>query len=59
MNVDSFAQDAIISGQVKTSAGDPLVGAAVLVKGTKNGTITDANGGAYTTYVQVVKLPLG
>jgi iron complex outermembrane recepter protein len=44
MNADSFAQNATISGQVKTSTGDPLVGAAVLVKGTKNGTITDANG---------------
>ena len=39
-----FAQNTDISGQVKASVGDPLVGAAVLVKGTSNGTVTDANG---------------
>ena len=40
----NFAQNANISGQVKNADGDPLVGAAVLVKGTSNGTVTDADG---------------
>lgn len=44
MNANSFAQNTTISGQIKTADGDPLVGAAVLVKGTSNGTVTDANG---------------
>lgn len=33
-----------ISGTVKTTTGEPLVGAAVLVKGTTNGTLSDVNG---------------
>jgi TonB-dependent starch-binding outer membrane protein SusC len=33
-----------VSGIVKDSEGTPLVGAAVLVKGTSNGTTTDGNG---------------
>ena len=33
-----------VSGTVKAENGDPLVGASVLVKGTSNGTIADANG---------------
>ncbi len=33
-----------VSGTIKSNSGDPLVGAAVLVKGTKNGTVTDNNG---------------
>lgn len=33
-----------ISGQVKDSKGVPLPGASVLIKGTKNGTITDFDG---------------
>lgn len=44
MNANSFAQNTTISGQIKTADGDPLVGAAVLVKGTSNGTVTDADG---------------
>ena len=44
LNTKGFAQNTNISGQVKTSSGDPLIGAAVLVKGTSNGTVTDANG---------------
>jgi TonB-linked SusC/RagA family outer membrane protein len=33
-----------ISGIVKDAAGEPVIGASVLVKGTQNGTITDLNG---------------
>jgi iron complex outermembrane recepter protein len=33
-----------ISGTVKADNGEPLVGAAILVKGTKNGTVSDSNG---------------
>ena len=40
----NFAQNTNLSGQIKTADGDPLVGAAVLVKGTSNGTVTDADG---------------
>jgi outer membrane receptor protein involved in Fe transport len=36
-----------VSGTIKDNSGSPLVGAAVLVKGTKNGTVTD-NNGAFT-----------
>jgi iron complex outermembrane recepter protein len=33
-----------VSGTIKSDNGDPLVGASVLVKGTKNGTLADVNG---------------
>jgi iron complex outermembrane recepter protein len=33
-----------VSGTIKATNGDPLVGASVVVKGTKNGTIADVNG---------------
>lgn len=33
-----------VSGTVKDRHGSPLVGAAVLVKGTSNGTVTNADG---------------
>ncbi len=33
-----------VSGTIKDDKGEPLVGAAVLVKGTTNGTLTDVNG---------------
>ncbi len=36
-----------VSGMVKDDSGSPLAGAAVLVKGTKNGVVTD-NNGAFT-----------
>lgn len=37
-------QPKVISGKVTDSAGVPLPGVSVLIKGTANGTITDANG---------------
>jgi hypothetical protein len=33
-----------LSGRVVDEAGDPLVGASIVIKGTTNGTITDADG---------------
>lgn len=39
-----FAQKRTISGTVRNDNGDPLNGASVLEKGTRNGTTTDANG---------------
>ena len=33
-----------VKGTIKSANGDPLIGAAVVVKGTNNGTVTDANG---------------
>lgn len=38
------AQTRSLSGVVKDSAGEPLVGAGVFVKGTTNGTVTDIDG---------------
>lgn len=38
-------QERTISGSVTDSDGNPIPGVTVLVKGTTNGTITDANGG--------------
>lgn len=39
-----FAQTMTVSGTVSDSNGEPIIGAAVLVKGTKNGVQTDFNG---------------
>ena len=43
IGVQAFAQSAV-SGRVTDEAGEPLVGANVLVKGTTTGTMTDYNG---------------
>ncbi len=40
----TFAQDRSVSGTVSDNAGLPIPGATVLVKGSKTGTQTDANG---------------
>lgn len=40
----AFAQGHQVSGIVKDAAGEPMIGANVLVKGTTNGTITDFDG---------------
>lgn len=40
----AFAQGKQISGIIKDSAGEPMIGVNVLVKGTTNGTITDFDG---------------
>lgn len=42
--VPAFAQVRVVTGTVKDSNGDPLVGAAVYEKGTTNGVITDLDG---------------
>ena len=39
-----FAQSSLISGKVVDGQGEPIIGAAVMVKGTSAGAITDANG---------------
>ena len=39
-----FAQKVNIEGMVKSSTGEPLAGATVLVKGSANGTLTDEKG---------------
>lgn len=40
----SFAQSLSVSGTVKDESGSPMPGVTVVVKGTTNGTITDADG---------------
>ena len=40
----TFAQKVNIEGLVKSSTGEPLSGATVLVKGTTNGALTDEKG---------------
>lgn len=44
MSVSAFAQSSLISGIVLDQSGEPVIGAAVMVKGTTSGAITDANG---------------
>ncbi len=41
---DAFSQQISISGTVKDTAGEPVIGANILVKGTTQGTITDLDG---------------
>lgn len=43
-DANAFWQDRRISGTVKTPEGDPLPGATIVIKGTTNGTTSDANG---------------
>lgn len=43
-SVSLFAQQPTVKGNVKDVAGEPVIGASVLVKGTTNGTITDMDG---------------
>lgn len=40
----AFAQNATITGTVKDSNNEPLVGVGITVKGTSNGTVTDLDG---------------
>ncbi len=40
----AFAQQITVSGNVKETTGEPIIGASVLVKGTTTGTITDLDG---------------
>lgn len=39
-----YAQELVVSGNVKDATGEFVIGASVLVKGTTNGTITDIDG---------------
>lgn len=43
-SLGAFAQSKSITGQVTDSAGDPIPGATVMVKGTTSGTITNIDG---------------
>lgn len=43
-SVQVFAQAITVKGVVKDSAGEPVIGANVVVVGTTNGTITDFDG---------------
>ncbi len=40
----SFAQSNLVRGTVKDETGAPMIGVNVVIKGTTNGTVTDANG---------------
>ena len=44
LSVGAFAQQIAVKGIVKDTAGEPVIGANVSVKGTTNGTITDFDG---------------
>ncbi|MCF0194441.1 MAG: carboxypeptidase-like regulatory domain-containing protein, partial [Bacteroidaceae bacterium] len=44
MAVAAFAQDDVITGSVCDEQGEALIGATVMVKGTKQGVVTDING---------------
>ena len=43
-SVQNVQQKQTVSGIVKDSSGEPIIGASVLEKGTTNGTITDLDG---------------
>ncbi len=43
-SMNSLAQTLTVSGSAKNTSGEPVPGVTVIVKGTSNGTITDANG---------------
>ncbi len=43
--VPLFGQNIPVSGMVKETDGEPLLGATVVIKGTTTGTVTDINGG--------------
>lgn len=42
--IESILQQKAINGKVLDAAGEPIIGANVIVKGTTNGTITDIDG---------------
>ena len=44
LTTDIYAQNKNISGRVIDFAGEPVIGASVLVNGTSNGTISDIDG---------------
>src|SRR5690606_17434488 len=44
LEIPGYVQEISIKGTVKDENGDTLPGVSVLIKGTKNGTVTDGNG---------------
>ncbi len=44
LTLPAMAQDAVVTGNVVDENGDPVIGASVLVEGTKTGTVTDIDG---------------
>jgi TonB-linked SusC/RagA family outer membrane protein len=44
ISVGAFAQQISVKGKVSDRAGEPLIGASVIVQGTTNGVLTDLNG---------------
>ena len=44
LSVTAFAQQVIVKGHVKDSAGEPIIGAAVRVNGQSGGAVTDIDG---------------
>jgi len=44
LSLHANAQNATVRGNVKDAAGEPVIGASVLEKGTTNGTVTDYDG---------------
>lgn len=43
-SIGALAQEITLQGQVKADSGEPLPGVSILIKGTSNGTSTDADG---------------
>lgn len=50
--VQNITQAAQLKGQVVGSNGEPIIGATIMVKGTKNGTVTDFDGNFSISNVQ-------
>lgn len=44
LSIGAYAQQISVTGIVKDQSGEPIIGANILVKGTTNGVITDADG---------------
>ncbi|MDD4972543.1 MAG: TonB-dependent receptor [Paludibacter sp.] len=44
LSINLMAQNLTVSGSVKSTLGEPVPGASIVVKGTNRGTMTDANG---------------
>lgn len=44
LSLGAYAQQVAVKGHVKDAAGEPIIGANIMVKGTSNGTITDLDG---------------
>ncbi len=57
LGVSAFAQNTVVKGSVKDIDGQPIPGAAVLIDGTKTGTIADIDGLFSLTVPSSVKNP--